>query len=110
MSAFAPGLTLHARYRLEELIGAGGMASVWRATDLVLGRAVAIKEGARQEAQAAARLTHPHITAIHDYAEITMNGHVIPYLVLELLTGQTLDQRLRQGPIPWAQAQSIARQ
>jgi serine/threonine-protein kinase len=110
MSSFVPGLTLHARYRLEELIGAGGMASVWRATDLVLGRAVAIKEGARQEAQAAARLTHPHITAIHDYAEITINGQVIPYIVLELLTGQTLDQRLRQGALPWAQAQAIARQ
>lgn len=110
MSAFTPGLTLHARYRLEELIGAGGMASVWRATDLVLGRAVAIKEGARQEAQAAARLTHPHITAIHDYGEITITGQVIPYLVLELLAGQTLDQRLRQGPLPWPQAQAIAQQ
>lgn len=110
MTAFTPGLRLHHRYRLEQLIGAGGMASVWRATDLVLGRAVAIKEGARQEAQAAARLTHPHIMAIHDYGEITLRGRVVPYLVLELLTGQTLADRLRQGALPWTQGGLIAQQ
>jgi eukaryotic-like serine/threonine-protein kinase len=110
MSAFTPGLRLHDRYRLEALIGSGGMASVWRATDLVLGRPVAIKEGARREAQAAARLTHPHITAVHDYAEVTLGGQVIPYLVLELLSGQTLAERLRQGAIPWPEAATIAGQ
>jgi serine/threonine-protein kinase len=110
MSAFAPGLRLHDRYRLEELIGSGGMASVWRATDLVLGRPVAIKEGARHEAQAAARLTHPHITAIHDYGEIALGGQVIPYIVLELLSGQTLAARMRRGAIPWPEAATIAGQ
>lgn len=124
MSAFTPGMRLHDRYQLDEIIGTGGMAEVWRATDLVLGRAVAVKAlhgklaldphlraGARSEAQAAARLTHPNITAVHDYAEFTAgDGSVIPYLVQELLTGQTLADRLTQGPLSWRQASTVAGQ
>ncbi|HCU48424.1 MAG TPA: hypothetical protein DGG94_01075 [Micromonosporaceae bacterium] len=124
MSAFTPGMRLHDRYQLDEIIGVGGMAEVWRATDLVLGRAVAVKAlhgklaqdphlraGARSEAQAAAKLTHPNITAVHDYAEFTAgDGSVIPYLVLELLTGQTLADRLTQGPLSWRQASAVAGQ
>lgn len=121
---FAPGMTLHDRYRLDQRIGAGGMAEVWRGTDLVLGRSVAIKildgvlamdpelrAAARREAQAAARLAHPHITAVHDYAELAMpGGRIVPYLVQELLSGQTLAERLRYGPLPWPRAATIAGQ
>src|SRR5688500_307101 len=107
-AAFTPGMSLHDRYLLEERIGSGGMAQVWRAHDLVLGRQVAVKTvtgqaaldpalraGSRREAQAAARLTHPDITGVHDYAELELeNGQVVPYLVMELLRGETLADRL----------------
>src|SRR5688500_970001 len=91
---FTPGTRLHDRYLLEQRIGSAGMGQVWKAHDLVLGRQVAVKTvtgeatldpelraGSRREAQAAARLTHPHITAVHDYAEFeTESGHLVPYL------------------------------
>lgn len=112
MSQFAPGMTLHGRYRLDQPIGVGGMAEVWRGTDLVLGRPVAIKflDG-RHEAQAAAKVTHPHIVAVHDYAELSIpDGRLVPYLVQELLTGQNLAQRLHAGPLPWPQAETVAAQ
>jgi hypothetical protein len=117
MSAFTPGMRLSDRYQLQERIGAGGMADVWRAQDLVLGREVAVKTlldgvehwqgAARQEARAAARLTHPNITAVHDFGEAPEAG---PYLVMELLTGQTLAHRLDSGPIAWPQARQILAQ
>jgi eukaryotic-like serine/threonine-protein kinase len=117
-------MRLHDRYELAEPIGSGGMAQVWRATDLVLGRSVAVKTldarlaldpqlraGARREAQAAAKLTHPHITAVHDYGELTFDdGRVVPFLVMELLTGQTLAQLMQNGPMPWEQVSAIAGQ
>lgn len=124
MPAFTPGMRLHDRYLLEQRIGSGGMAQVWRAHDLVLGRQVAVKTligqaasdpslrvAAKREAQAAAKLTHAHITGVHDYAELeTADGHVVPYLVMELLHGETLADRLARGPIPWPQAAGIAAQ
>ncbi|WP_020522115.1 serine/threonine-protein kinase [Catelliglobosispora koreensis] len=124
MSAFTPAMKLGDRYHLQERIGTGGMAEVWRALDTVLGRTVAIKaldgrlaadaslrESARQEARAAARLSHPNITAIHDFAEhVLADGRVVPYLVLELLAGETLAQRLAKGPLPWAEASAVLTQ
>src|SRR5262245_60053558 len=76
-----PGSSLLAnRYRLVERLGAGGMSVVWRGFDEVLGRQVAVKvlppstssdssfrRRLRAEAQAAARLSHPHITNVYDY-------------------------------------------
>lgn len=124
MPAFTPGVSLHDRYLLEQRIGSGGMAQVWRAHDRVLNRPVAVKTltgqaaadpglraGARREAQAAAKLAHPNITAVHDYAEVTWpDGSVTPYLVMELLRGETLADRLARGPVPWAQAATIGAQ
>lgn len=124
MPVFTPGMRLHDRYLLEERIGSGGMAQVWRAHDLVLGRQVAVKTitadtgagdeahwiAARREAQAAARLSHPHITAVHDYAELETEDGLVPYLVMELLRGETLADRIARGPIPWPQAATIAGQ
>ncbi|RQX53956.1 hypothetical protein DLJ57_08565, partial [Micromonospora chalcea] len=111
MSPFTPALRLHDRYVLRERIGLGGMSEVWRADDEVLHRPVAVKVLAGQlaadpqlraviqrEARAAARLTHPHVTQVYDYAEATLaGGVVVPYLVMELVEGQTLADRLAGG-------------
>ncbi|MET8230576.1 serine/threonine-protein kinase [Micromonospora sp. NPDC005298] len=119
-----PTLRLHDRYVLHERIGLGGMSEVWRADDEVLGRPVAVKVLAGQlaadpqlratiqrEARAAARLTHPHVTQVYDYAEATLAGDVVvPYLVMELVDGHNLADRLRTGPLPWPEAVRVAGQ
>ncbi|WBB76865.1 serine/threonine-protein kinase [Micromonospora sp. WMMD1128] len=118
MSPFTPELRLHDRYVLRERIGLGGMSEVWRADDEVLHRPVAVKALAgrlaadpqlratiQREARAAARLTHPHVTQVYDYGEATLPGGVVtPYLVMELVEGQTLADRLAGGPLAWPDA------
>jgi eukaryotic-like serine/threonine-protein kinase len=97
------GLTLCGRYRLQHLIGAGGMAQVWEATDEVLGRRVAVKllhphlagdtafvQRFRQEAVAAARLSHPGIVGIYD----TCSDGRHEAIVMELLDAVTLRRHL----------------
>ncbi|NYD50903.1 serine/threonine-protein kinase [Actinomadura luteofluorescens] len=122
----APGERLGGRYRIERPLGAGGMATVWRAVDTVLDRAVAVKvpkDGGpeefsrrlRQEAQAAAALTHPGITGVYDYGEHRVGRNEaprresrrIPYVVMELLDGESLAVRLSRGPLPWREAAGI---
>ncbi|MEU6208027.1 serine/threonine-protein kinase [Micromonospora musae] len=124
MSPFTPALRLHDRYVLRERIGLGGMSEVWRAEDEVLGRSVAVKALAAQlaadpqlratiqrEARAAARLTHPNVTRVYDYGEATLpGGEVVPYLVMELVDGQNLADRLATGPLPWPEAVRTAGQ
>src|SRR5690348_6968292 len=101
------------RYRLDELLGRGGMSEVWRADDLELGRRVAIKllapdaDTARfeREARAFASLAHPNVTQVFDYGR--ENGR--PYMVLEYAPGGTLENRLRAGrPLPDDEAWAIA--
>lgn len=122
----APGDRLGERYLLEAPLGAGGMATVWRATDLVLDRAVAVKVPAdgwpeelgrrlRQEAKAAAGLAHPSITGVYDYGEDDVTPRTgrfaqrrrVPYVVMELLDGETLAARLARGPMPWREAAGV---
>ncbi|MDG4835498.1 protein kinase [Micromonospora sp. WMMD967] len=101
---------LAGRYRLLERLGSGGMSAVHRAYDEVLERDVAVKvlvasdAGARQriqgEARAAARLSHPHVTSVYDYGESSVDGVQVPFVVMELLGGHTLEQRLTVGPLP----------
>ncbi|MEV4764679.1 serine/threonine-protein kinase [Micromonospora chokoriensis] len=101
---------LAGRYRLLERLGSGGMSAVHRAYDEVLERDVAVKvlvasdAGARQriqgEARAAARLSHPHVTGVYDYGESSVDGVQVPFVVMELLGGHTLEQRLAVGPLP----------
>ncbi|SCL15500.1 Serine/threonine protein kinase [Micromonospora rhizosphaerae] len=102
------------RYRLVDQIGQGGMGVVWRAFDEVLDRQVAVKVLASRfaedaesrqrvlaEARAAARLTHPHIAAVYDYGEsVTDAGNRVPFVVMELLQGRSLHNRLKRGPLP----------
>ena len=97
------------RYRLDRPLGRGGMAAVWAGRDLRLRRPVAIKvlradladlDEARarfeSEARAAARLVHPHIVAIFDTGE----AHGLPFIVMEMLSGKTLHDQVRDGPLP----------
>ncbi len=104
-------------YEILELAGAGGMGEVYRARDSRLRRTVAIKVASsrmsadpqvrarfQQEARVIAALNHPHICAIHDVA--TFGGHDV--IVMEYLDGETLEQRLRRGPIPEAELFAIA--
>ncbi|MFC4018815.1 protein kinase [Micromonospora sp. GCM10011542] len=101
---------LAGRYRLLERLGSGGMSEVHRAYDEVLERDVAVKvlaasdAGAgrriRAEAKAAARLAHPNVTNVYDYGESELDGARVPFVVMELLRGRTLEQRLAAGPLP----------
>jgi len=111
---------LNDRYRLEELLGTGGMATVYRGHDLLLDRPVAIKFLREpyagdpafrgrflEEARAASRLDHPNVVHVYD-AGIAQEK---PYIVMELVAGQDLKTLIRQkAPLPVPQALSITRQ
>jgi serine/threonine-protein kinase len=112
------GALLSGRYRLEEHVGSGGMSSVYRAFDTVLERNVAIKlmhreiaadsaqlERFRREARAVAQLSHPHVVGVIDAGE----DEGRPYIVLELVVGETLKERIRRcGPLPVPEAVAYA--
>ncbi len=113
------GHTLDERYRIDAELGAGGMGAVYRATHLKLGSPVAIKllldqyassrslrKRFEREAKALAALRHPNIVAVTDYG---LSGD-IPYLVMELLEGETLGRRLKRGPFPSAQVKELISQ
>jgi eukaryotic-like serine/threonine-protein kinase len=118
----APGTYLAFRYRLVTLLETGGMAEIWRAQDELLARPVAVKlptdrstgstrvaQLAWKEARTAARLSHPHIAAVHDFQEaVRPDGSVTPFVVMELLTGETLASRLSRSPMPWPEAARVA--
>ena len=106
-----PGSLIADRYRLEYRLGSGGTATVWAATDSLLGRRVAVKllaaagdpagrERLRREARALAALAHPHIVTVFDLLELHgFGGTVRPALVTELLDGLSLDEHLASGPL-----------
>ncbi|TMD49640.1 MAG: serine/threonine protein kinase, partial [Chloroflexi bacterium] len=102
------GSTLNKRYLLKKHIAGGGFAQVFLASDLLLGRQVAVKvldqsmardadilKRFRQEAKAVATLEHPNILPVYDYGEA--NG--APYLVMPYVSGGTLGDRMKQGPL-----------
>lgn len=112
------GIILDGRYRIEELLGAGGMGVVYRARHVHLQRVVAIKvmrgrhDAAMQqrflrEAQAASMVSHPSIVGITDFG---MDAEGQPYLVMEYLDGETLGKVLKAGPLPPERACRIASQ
>ncbi|WP_328370687.1 serine/threonine protein kinase [Micromonospora zamorensis] len=123
-AALHPGRLLARRYRLLDQIGAGGMSVIWRARDEVLDRLVALKVLApslaadarfrgmvREEARAAAQLVHPHLTSVHDYGEtVDPDGSITSFVVMELLSGEELELRLTEGPLPWAEAIEVGAQ
>ncbi|MEV2238614.1 protein kinase [Micromonospora sp. NPDC049891] len=122
--ALQPGRLLATRYRLIDQIGAGGMSVIWRAHDEVLDRVVALKvlapslaadarfrDMVREEARAAAQLVHPNVTSVHDYGEtVSPDGAITSFVVMELLSGEELEFRLTEGPLPWPQAVEIGAQ
>jgi serine/threonine-protein kinase len=103
------------RYRLVDEIGRGGMGRVWQAFDELLQRNVAIKvldpsqspvEHGRVEALALAQLSHPNIASVFDYGED--DGR--PYVVMELVRGQSLAAILARGRLAWAPATAAVAQ
>ena len=116
--ALSPGTRL-GPYEVLSPLGVGGMGEVYRARDTKLNRDVALKvlppafatdaeRVARfaREARLLASLNHPHIGSIYGLEDA---GHV-PALVLELVEGETLEQRVRRGPLPLSEALPFARQ
>ena len=113
------GKLLGNRYEIIEKIGNGGMATVYKATDKILKRHVAVKilrdefttdeEFIRRfevEAQSAARLTHPNIVSIYD---VGVDGNLY-YIVMELIQGKTLKEIIikEKGPLPWKWSINVA--
>lgn len=103
------GRTIGGRYRIESKVGSGGMATVYKASNDVLGRKVAVKflsaelaldstqrQRFLREARATNRIRHEHIVDITDYGE---EGKLV-YLVMELLEGEPLNHRIARGAIP----------
>ncbi|MFD6185598.1 serine/threonine-protein kinase, partial [Streptomyces goshikiensis] len=108
MSQDEPGNShlIAGRYRLGARLGRGGMGTVWRATDELLGRPVAVKElhvdggsetsKALREARTVAQVKHPHVVVVHDVVE--HEGR--PFIVMELVEGGSLADRLAaEGPL-----------
>ncbi|GLX98274.1 serine/threonine-protein kinase [Herbidospora sp. NBRC 101105] len=118
----AEGDVLTRRYLLQERIATGGMSVIWKAFDQSLQRTVAIKlldssldgdnpgrELIRREARATARLIHPDAIEVYDYGEtVTPRGRLAAYVVMRLLEGRSLADRLAEGPLPWEEAAATA--
>jgi eukaryotic-like serine/threonine-protein kinase len=115
------GAVLGGRYVLDEQIGNGGYGEVWRAADMVLSRSVAIKlmhprhagQGEavarfRAEARHAAALSHENIAQVYDYGEAASGQP--PYLVMELVSGTSLEAVLADGPLDAAGTMDIVAQ
>ncbi|WP_256984968.1 serine/threonine-protein kinase, partial [Streptomyces sp. 2R] len=129
MSAEAPsGRVIDGRFTLVERLGSGGMGMVWRAHDEALHRDVALKEvrppdpalaeydpeGARtlrarvlREARALARLDHPNVVTVHHIVDPGEDGY--PWIVMELVAGSSLHERLAEGPMKPAEAAELGR-
>jgi serine/threonine-protein kinase len=108
------GAVLDGRYRIDAVIGSGGMGRVYRAEHVGIGRPVAIKvlhteinrnheatTRFQREALASGRLDHPNIVAVTDFGVLEGVGY---YLVMEALDGEPLGARLERGRLPWGEA------
>ncbi|MER6417445.1 protein kinase [Streptomyces sp. NPDC001137] len=115
------GRLLGGRYRLTERIGSGGMGTVWQAYDELVERDVAVKQPRlpgdpedehrrraahrlHREARAAARVDHPAAVSIHD---VVVEEDGLPWIVMELIRGESLHEVLRRGPVEASEAARI---
>jgi len=104
------------RYRLQSLLGRGGTAEVWRAEDEALARDVALKlvtvptddsaARAGEEARLLARLNHPGLVPVYDAGS---DDRGRPWVVMELVEGETLSDTLKRGPLPSERAAAVGR-
>ncbi|MFF9410775.1 protein kinase [Streptomyces anandii] len=114
-----PGDRVGGRFELIERLGSGGMGTVWRARDTVLHREVALKavrqdadtsptvrERVMREARALARLSNPHVVTVYEVIEAEPH----PWIVMELVPGTSLQQRIHAGPLSPAETARIGRQ
>lgn len=115
---------LNERYELGDVIGSGGMGAVYRATDLRLGRVVAIKilrggpladevarSRMRSEASLAASINHPAVAQIFDFEQDRSAHGGLSFIVMELIEGKSLSQLLReQGTLPAEQVLAVVKQ
>jgi serine/threonine protein kinase len=118
------GQLLGNRYRLDERIATGGMGDVWRGTDVVLGRVVAVKvlrtamlsdpEFAARfygEARMMAAFRHPGVVEVYDYASADdTDDEQVAYLVMAYVEGEPLSNRVKQGPMSVTETMSIVAQ
>ncbi|MBL3807225.1 serine/threonine-protein kinase [Streptomyces sp. BRB081] len=123
----APGEMIGGRFTLLGPLGSGGMGTVWRARDEVLHREVALKEvrppdpaltgpeaaatlreRVLREARALARLSHPHVVTVHQTVDAGAGTH--PWIVMELVPGESLADRLQRGPLLPREAAVLGRQ
>ena len=115
------GYIVEERYRLDKRIAAGGVGQVWRATDLLLERPVAVKvlrpeyadhpetlDRFRKEARNAGLLNHPHVAQVFDYGP--GGAGCPPYLVMEFVAGPSLADILAAGPVAPAVALDVVAQ
>jgi len=106
------GTLLAGRYRISGLLGRGGMATVHRATDETLGREVAVKVFATDSADPAdverqegevrmlAGLSHPGLVTLFDVGDDVVADRVLAFIVMEIVDGTTLADRMKEGPLP----------
>ena len=119
LSAVSRGTVLASRYEIRELVGRGGMGTVYRARDLVLDEEVAIKVLRADVAQAqgmaerflseiklARRVSHPNVCRIHEYGE----EGALRFISMELVNGKSLKELLQANPLPAPQAFDVAEQ
>ncbi|WP_433302201.1 serine/threonine-protein kinase [Actinoplanes sp. CA-030573] len=120
------GILLGNRYRLDERIATGGMGEVWKGTDVVLGRVIAVKvlktamlsdpEFAARfygEARMMASFRHPGVVEVYDYAgagDGDSDEDQVAYLVMAYVEGEPLSARVRQGPMSVTETMSIVAQ
>lgn len=122
MTSLPLGTAILGRYVILDAIGHGGVSTVYEAIDVVMPRRLAIKalavahaadprarDGVRREALIIDRLRHPSVPRVYGYGDAPLpDGTVLPYVVMELLTGVSLATRLAQGPLPWTEAVPVA--
>ncbi|HSD27535.1 MAG TPA: serine/threonine-protein kinase [Vicinamibacteria bacterium] len=119
LSAVSRGTVLAARYEIRDIVGRGGMGTVYRARDLVLDEEVAIKVLRADVAQApgmadrflseiklARRVSHPNVCRIHEYGE----AGALRFISMELVKGKSLKDVLAAGPLPAERAFDVAEQ